>query len=573
MSSEEPESRWSRDAGSPFHPAVDVTAAILIAGGFAAAGHLFLPDLIFAPAVVLFCLLLGYLSISIHFPINERFLDRAPSVPVLAVLSLPLFGLALAWLHTRSMLSLASAVFALLTSVSVVFLGALLWGYRTSNLLTSSRRFTMWFFGLVMISTIVVGWFLFFVDVRPLVFFGFVEFLVVALYLVFVVPLASYQRRFNLEEDDLEPPYPELSVVVPAYNESGYVSECIESLISASYPLEHLEIIVVDDGSTDDTYDEAAQYRDSGVKVFTRENGGRHSAVNYGLHCATGEYVVVMDSDSVLVDGGLTNIVATLEANPGLGGVAGNIKVGNRDRLLTRLQSIEYLLGIHTFRRACSLFGSVPIAPGCLSGFRREAIEDAGGYSPDTVTEDFDLTVGLNKNGWEVRQIDATALTEAPFTIRDLYTQRVRWYSGGFQNLMKHSDVFAEADSGYLHRLVFPLFVFRMFVMPFAHVVILWTIGSLLFSGQYLPVLAFLAVSAVAHGLLALLAVNLGNDDPGLLPYGAVILFGYKQFLAAMMLISMTKTVFLGSDMSWGQITREKQTQSGTLDGQASSSD
>lgn len=269
-------------------------------------------------------------------------------------------------------------------------------------------------------------------------------------YYVFFVPLALYDAH----RDDgfvLEAPSPDVSVLVPAYNEEGYVAPCIESIQNASYPGTK-EIVVIDDGSTDATRAEARAQAagDPSCKVVSRRNGGKHGALNYGLLYASGEIIVVVDADSRLASDALERTVAAFGADSEIGAVVGNVVVSNTDTLVSKLQALEYVIGIQVFRRAFSRWGAVTIVPGALGAFRRSVLERTSGYDPDTLTEDFDLTVKALKAGYAVRATDATCYTEAPSRWHDLYKQRLRWYRGNFTTLLRHRDVFSNARFGVL---------------------------------------------------------------------------------------------------------------------------
>jgi len=248
--------------------------------------------------------------------------------------------------------------------------------------------------------------------------------LAVSLYFWFILPAAWYQK-LSSSSDKREQPSSSLSILVPAYNEAGYIGRCLDSLTNARYP-DAKEIIVIDDGSEDTTYDEARAHATSDVVVLQQSNGGKHSALNTGLERATGEVIVTVDADSIIAENALEQIVAELEANPAVGAIAGTVKLQHTETLVEKLQVLEYAIGINTFRRAFAAVGFVNVVPGCLGCFRRAAIDDVGGYDGDTLTEDFDLTIKLLKSGWTVSASEALVYTAAPRTWTSLYKQRIR---------------------------------------------------------------------------------------------------------------------------------------------------
>lgn len=194
------------------------------------------------------------------------------------------------------------------------------------------------------------------------------------------IPLALYHKQqeaknFGFFSDY----YPPITILIPAYNEEKVLRKIIESVLEASYP--HKEIIVIDDDSTDRTYQIASGYKDKGVKVVHRPNGGKAAALNYGLLFARGEIVVTVDAESLTGKNTLIEMVKNFK-DPEVAAVAGNIKVLNRKNFLTNCQALEYITSINLFRRALDVFGSVTVVPGCLGAYRREVLSGGGFYDP-----------------------------------------------------------------------------------------------------------------------------------------------------------------------------------------------
>ena len=273
-------------------------------------------------------------------------------------------------------------------------------------------------------------------------------------YYFLTIPLAIYHKY--LEAKAATRPlqsYPLVSIIVPAYNEEKCLARTIEAILEADYP--YKDVIIVDDGSTDKTYNIAMRYKKTGVRVLHRPNGGKFAALNYGLLFAKGEIIVTIDADSLIARNAIREMAKNFQDKRAFG-VAGNIKVWNRNNFLTKCQALEYITGINIFRRAFDVFGAVSIVPGALGAFRKEVLEGSGFYDPYTITEDFDITVKVLKAGGIVQACDARAYTEAPHNLKDLYRQRMRWYRGNFQTIFRHWDAFINPRFGSLHRLAFP---------------------------------------------------------------------------------------------------------------------
>ncbi|WP_298165964.1 glycosyltransferase [Novosphingobium sp.] len=234
---------------------------------------------------------------------------------------------------------------------------------------------------------------------------------------------------------------PLVSVIIPAYNEERVIESSIHRILASNYP--HMEVIVADDGSKDRTSEiVAAAFGDNPrVRLMTLANGGKASALNRALAVASGEIVVALDADTQFEPQTIARLVRWFE-NERVGAVAGNAKVGNRVNLVTRWQAVEYTTAQNIERRALTRFGAIMVVPGAVGAWRRSALTDVGGYPEDTLAEDQDLTIAIQRKGWKVcYDEDAVAWTEAPETLGSLSKQRFRWAFGTLQCLWKHRSV------------------------------------------------------------------------------------------------------------------------------------
>jgi len=461
----------------------------------------------------------------------------------------------LAYLLPRQILTVLLAIIA----ISTVFYGAGVLLAQRSHLLPEwVRTVPIWLTVLLPLTITTVLTLYFWASVSLLLFAFVVALLAVFFYYWFVVPLALYQRieEQNFPSDVDE--WPSISVLVPAYNEEGYVGRCVDSVLDADYPESKLEVVVIDDGSTDGTYPEATRHGTESVTVLRKENGGKHSALNAGLERASADLLVTVDADSVVGDDALREIARTFEYRPNADAVAGNVKVSNRGSFITDLQALEYIVGINTFRRAFDLLGVVTVVPGCLGAFRREALELVGGYDADTLTEDFDATIQILKRGNRIHHSNALVYTEAPDTWRDLYRQRLRWFRGNFQTVFKHRRVIFDTEFGLLHRVAFPYVLFSMSLLPFLGVVILGVIVLTVLRGAYWEVIGMFSLFAMLQVFLSVLAIHIDDDDLWLARYAPFSIVGYKQFLDAVLLKSLIDVVWK-RDLPWTSATRRRQ--------------
>ena len=233
---------------------------------------------------------------------------------------------------------------------------------------------------------------------------------------------------------------PLVTVVVPAYNEENALGKTIEALLRLSYVRK--EIIIVDDGSTDGTLEVARGFAsNNSVSVVAKPNGGKWDALNAGINVAKGEFVVCIDADTLLDRDAIQHLMRHF-ADPGIGAVAGNVKVGNRGGLLTKLQALEYVVGINLHRRSEAHLRKVTVVPGPIGAFRISVLKEVGLFKGDTFAEDADITIRILKAGYKTAfEARAFAYTEAPTSMTSLAKQRYRWYRGSLQVLSKHKNM------------------------------------------------------------------------------------------------------------------------------------
>ena len=267
---------------------------------------------------------------------------------------------------------------------------------------------------------------------------------------------------------------PLVTVVVPAYNEEQAIGKTVDALLSLTYA--PTEIIVVDDGSTDRTLEVARRYADGDrVKVVAKANGGKWDALNAGIKAAAGEFIVCIDADTLLDRQAVHRLVQHF-ADSQVGAVAGNVKVGNRRGVLTKLQALEYVVGINLHRRSEACLEKVTVVPGPIGAFRASVLADIGLFAGDTFAEDADVTVRILKAGYKtVFEPRAFAYTEAPKALASLAKQRYRWYRGSLQVLSKHRDMAFNRRYGRAGTVVMPWTLFNGVVFPwFMFFTLMW---------------------------------------------------------------------------------------------------
>lgn len=261
--------------------------------------------------------------------------------------------------------------------------------------------------------------------------------------------------------------YPPVSIIVPAYNEEVNAVSSLRNLLRCDYP--SFDIIFVDDGSTDHTYAKvkAAFTGNPKLKIYTRPNGGKATALNFGIAQSDAAYVVCIDADTKL----LPNAVGALMKNfadEKVAAVAGIVKVGNEVNMLTKWQSIEYTVSQNFDRKAFAYTNSITVVPGAIGAFKKAAVIAVGGFTTDTLAEDCDITVRMLRAGYIVaNEPGAIALTESPETLKQFFKQRFRWTFGVMQVFWKHKDALLVRKYGSLGWIALPDILLFKYIIPF----------------------------------------------------------------------------------------------------------
>ncbi|HVW31472.1 MAG TPA: bifunctional polysaccharide deacetylase/glycosyltransferase family 2 protein, partial [Acidimicrobiia bacterium] len=342
-----------------------------------------------------------------------------------------------------------------------------------------------------------------------------------------------------------------VSVFVPAYNEEVGIVAAVRSLLASDHP--DREVNVVDDGSTDGTAAAVEGLDDPRVRLIRQANAGKPAALNAGIAAARHDVLVMVDGDTIFEPDTIRHLVAAL-VDPAVGAVAGNTKVGNRSGLLGRWQHIEYVIGCNLDRRMYEVLGCMPTVPGAIGAFRRAALAAVGGVSDDTLAEDTDLTMAINRAGWKVVYEDrARAWTEAPATLRQLWRQRYRWSYGTMQAMWKHRGALAERTS--LGLVAIPSIFFTQVLLPaLSPAFDVFALYGLLFLDPVRIAAFWLAFNAVQIAVGGY-AFHLDGESPR--PLGAALLqqFVYRQ-LMYLVVIESVASAAAGTRLRWHKLAR-----------------
>lgn len=251
--------------------------------------------------------------------------------------------------------------------------------------------------------------------------------------------------------------YPKVSIIVPCYNEEKTISNTVKSLLDLEYPKEKLEIILINDGSIDNTLNELLKFKNiSQIKIFSQKNGGKHTAVNLGIKISTGEIIGGLDSDSFVDKYSLERIISCFQDDPKTMAVCPSIIVHKPKNFLQLAQSSEYDMAIFT-KKMLAFLGAIHVTPGPFSFFRKEVFEKIGNFKKAHNTEDQEIALRMQQNNMKIDHcVDAYVYTRTPDTILKLFRQRLRWIYGFIKNAIDYKHLIFKKKYGMVGTLTLP---------------------------------------------------------------------------------------------------------------------
>jgi Glycosyltransferases, probably involved in cell wall biogenesis len=390
--------------------------------------------------------------------------------------------------------------------------------------------------------------------------------------LVVLCGLALWNQVHARKRDSAKPPVMDMpvSVIIPAFNEEKVIAATVNRILASDY--KNLEVLVIDDGSHDRTSEVVQEEFGSvaNVTLITIPNGGKARALNLGIERAHGEVIVALDADTQFDTDTISRLVRWF-ADPEIGAVAGNAKVGNRFNMITRWQALEYVVAQNLERRALAALGTLTVIPGAVGAWRRQVLLDLGGYPTDTLAEDQDLTIHLQRAGYKVHfDSSAVAWTEAPSSFRTLAKQRFRWAYGTLQCLWKYRDMTFNKRYGMLGLVALPqVWMFQIILTalaPIADLLLVWQLltqwvayiqhgseysnTSLITVGIYYVVFTLVDLGAAVVGFLME-----RRENWSLLWWLMLQRFGYRQLMYYVVMRSIS-TALRGAVVGWGKLER-----------------
>ena len=389
-----------------------------------------------------------------------------------------------------------------------------------------------------------------------LVFLGLGTLRLLFMYVLMVREKRAENRRHYPPIDPATAPL--VSIIVPAYNEEVNIVRTIKTLKQQDYP--NMHIYFVDDGSKDHTLERVREAfgDDREVTILSKPNGGKASALNYGVEACISEYVVCIDADTQLKDDAVRRLMNHFIADKEkrVGAVAGNVKVGNQRNLLTYWQAIEYTSSQNFDRMAYSNINAVTVVPGAIGAFRKAVVQEVGGFTTDTLAEDCDLTMSINEHGYIIENENyAVALTEAPETLRQFVKQRIRWSFGVMQAFWKHrSALFAPSKGGFGLWAMPNMLIFQYIIPTFSPIAdVLMIIG--LFTGNVVQILSYYALFLVIDASVSIMAYIFERERLWVLILVIPQRFFYRWIMYYVLFKSYLKAI-KGELQTWGVLKR-----------------
>lgn len=352
-----------------------------------------------------------------------------------------------------------------------------------------------------------------------------------------------------------------VSVIVPAWNEEVGILTSIRSLLSSTY--NNLEILVVNDGSTDNTDQVVHDFVKHSLKklstpgkvfkYYVKENGGKGSAINYGIRKSTGDVIVTMDADTAFEDEAIYN-VAKYFIHPDLDAAVGNVKIANSRNLLGIIQQIEYIVGFY-FKRTHSVFNSEYIIGGAFGVFRRSCFEKYGMFDEDNKTEDIEYSTRLQAHGCSIVYIEeAIAYTEGPDTLQGLGKQRLRWKKGRLDTFIKHRSLFFGQSRGkkkFLTHFLLPTTLFYEFELIFEPLLTLYGVYYLYKTTNFYPLLSWVIFTGIIY-FIAFAFGSKRNSKIAFIFLPLYFIFSYVlTFVEVSAMYKSLKLLLSGEDVVW----------------------
>ncbi len=353
------------------------------------------------------------------------------------------------------------------------------------------------------------------------------------LFLAIFFLLTLFENKEKLK-DKIPKRFPSITIIIPAYNEEKTIEATLRAALAADYPKKRLKVFVVDDGSTDNTYNLAKQFESPRLEVFTKRNEGKGATMNFGLSKCRTELVASLDADSLISEDALKKMVGYFE-DPQIMAVIPSLKVytTNKMNLLQKIQAIEYILGVF-LRKIFGFMGAIYVTPGPLSIYRKSFFDRHGGYDENNMTEDIEVALRMQSLHYKIDNVpDAEVRTIVPESFIPLLKQRLRWFAGFIENIWEYRRLFGikYGDLGF-------------FFLPSAimSITLLVLLTFYFFSGMLTTALKnFFNFQAINFDILTL--IKTFRFDSFFISTKPIMLFSVLALIAAILIVNVAKII------------------------------
>lgn len=346
---------------------------------------------------------------------------------------------------------------------------------------------------------------------------------------------------------------PTVTVIIPVYNEEVVIRKTIRAIMKSDYPI--TEILVIDDGSTDNTAGIVTKVFSFSrkVKLISKINGGKTSALNLAIRHAIGDIIITIDADTVFQKSTISRLVENF-SDPKVAAVSGDCKVGNIINQITLWQHIEYVTANHLEKRAFEELNCIPIVPGSNSAWRKSVVQELGSYHHDTLAEDAELTLRILNAGYKIRFEDrAISYEEAPETIKDFIKQRDRWSYGVLQVIWKHKKNIFTSSNKTLKYFAIPSLLFSYLLFLTSPIIDIIFIISILTGST--SIYLFALFFYLTDFLNSFIAFKIGKERMKPLIWLFIQRLGYRYLIAYVTWRAVIKAL-KGNLVGWGKLNR-----------------
>jgi len=275
--------------------------------------------------------------------------------------------------------------------------------------------------------------------------------------------------------------YPKVTIIVPSWNEEKTIYKTVRSLLNLNYPKNKLTIFLVDDGSTDNTWNAILKFsKYSNIKVFHKENGGKYTALNLGLQHIKTDFLGCLDADSIADPESLVRIMSYFEKDSSIMAVSPSIIAFKSKNMIQGAQKAEYDMSVY-IKKMLGLLGAIHVTPGPLTIFRKKVFNDLGPYRHAHNTEDMEIAYRMQKNHYKIEQCnDAYVYTNTPKTITKLFKQRLRWIYGFINNTIDYRKILFKKQYGNFSIFTIPSSIISVLAVSFLFGKMIYNLGNFL---------------------------------------------------------------------------------------------